>query len=276
MLEHSQVGRGCRFATCGHSLTQDRQGNRLRRARQRCGRDTDNAGSAVQGNGDHHPPAVPHGREEDRRGRVCRRRARHPRPSRAGAGHGTCLPPRTRFFPVSGRVVSPASTAVPSITSPVPTAILTIIPTAVASRRSARRGGIGLVTSVIPDLAVARSVLQARPADWSLASELGWFDQCSWLLSTPRLCGLGLICNVATLSGDNKLETCSVSAAWEGQCSVGAWSGWQGLQIATSCSGQICTATKTCSWNHVQIGVAGQPLASDLGWFDQCSWLLST
>ena len=23
--------------------------------------------------------------------------------------------------------------------------------------------------------------------DWSLASELGWFDQCSWLLSTPRL-----------------------------------------------------------------------------------------
>ena len=36
-------------------------------------------------------------------------------------------------------------------------------------------------------LAVARPVLQARPADWSLASELGWFDQCSWLLSTPRL-----------------------------------------------------------------------------------------
>ena len=77
-------------------------------------------------------------------------------------------------------------------------------------------------------------------------------------------CGLGLICNVATLSGDNKLETCSVSAAWAGQCSVGAWSGWQGLQIATSCSGQICSATKTCSWNPVQIGVAGQPLASDL------------
>ena len=24
----------------------------------------------------------------------------------------------------------------------------------------------------------------------------------------------------------------------------------------------------------MQIGVAGQPLASDLGWFDQCSWLL--
>ena len=90
------------------------------------------------------PPAVPHGREEDRRGRVC------PRPSRAGAGHGTSLPPRTRFFPVSGRVVSLASTAVPSITSPVPTAILTIILAAVASRRSARRGGIGLVTSVIP------------------------------------------------------------------------------------------------------------------------------
>ena len=24
----------------------------------------------------------------------------------------------------------------------------------------------------------------------------------------------------------------------------------------------------------VQIGVAGQPLASELGWFDECSWLL--
>ena len=124
-------------------------------------------------------------------------------------------------------------------------------------------------------LAVARSVLQARPADWSLASELGWFDQALGCFQPQGLqCGLGLICNVATLSGDNKLETCSVSAAWAGQCSVGAWSGWQGLQIATSCSGQICTATKTCSWNPVQIGVAGQPLASDLGWFDQCSWLL--
>ena len=42
-------------------------------------------------------------------------------------------------------------------------------------------------------------------------------------------------------------------------CSVGLW--------------QICNV---CSWNPVQIGVAGQPLASDLGWFDQCSWLLST
>ena len=124
-------------------------------------------------------------------------------------------------------------------------------------------------------LAVARSVLQARPADWSLASELGWFDQALGCFQPQGLqCGLGLICNVATLSGDNKLETCSVSAARAGQCSVGAWSGWQGLQIATSCSGQICTATKTCSWNPVQIGVAGQPLASDLGWFDQCSWLL--
>ena len=41
-------------------------------------------------------------------------------------------------------------------------------------------------------LAVARSALLSRPAvgtcaDWPLASELGWFDQCSWLLSTPRL-----------------------------------------------------------------------------------------
>ena len=35
---------------------------------------------------------------------------------------------------------------------------------------------------------------------------------------------------------------------------------------------QICFASKT-NWNPVQIGVAGQPLASELGWFDQCSWL---
>ena len=41
-------------------------------------------------------------------------------------------------------------------------------------------------TADLQHLAVARSVLQARPADWSLASEW-WFDQCSWLLSTPRL-----------------------------------------------------------------------------------------
>ena len=50
-------------------------------------------------------------------------------------------------------------------------------------------------------LAVARSVLQARPADWSLASELGWFDQALGCYQLQGLqCGLGLICNVATLS----------------------------------------------------------------------------
>ena len=48
----------------------------------------------------------------------------------------------------------------------------------------------------------------------------------------------------------------------------------RGCRFATSCSGQICFASKTCNWNPVQIGVAGQPLASELGWFDQCSWLL--
>ena len=50
----------------------------------------------------------------------------------------------------------------------------------------------------------------------------------------------------------------------------------RGCRFATSCSGQICFAIKTCSWKPVQIGVAGQPLASELGLFDQCSWLLST
>ena len=50
----------------------------------------------------------------------------------------------------------------------------------------------------------------------------------------------------------------------------------RGCRFATSCSGQICFATKTCSWKPAQIGVAGQPLASELGWFDQCSWLVST
>ena len=44
-----------------------------------------------------------------------------------------------------------------------------------------------------------------------------------------------------------------------------------GCRFATSCSAQICFATKTCSWKPVQIGVAGQvgvagqPLASELG-----------
>ena len=99
----------------------------------------------------------------------------------------------------------------------------------------------------------------------------------------PKACsvGLGLICNVATLPGD--------SFAWQQvgnlqcQCSMGRGSAvlehgqvGRGCRFATSCSGQICFATKTCSWNPVQIGVAGQPLASELGWFDQCSWLLST
>ena len=37
----------------------------------------------------------------------------------------------------------------------------------------------------------------------------------------------------------------------------------RGYRFATACSGQICFAIKTCSWNPVQIGVAGQPLASE-------------
>ena len=98
--------------------------------------------------------------------------------------------------------------------------------------------GLQCWTLDLQHLAVARSALLSRPAigkcaDWSLG-ELGWFDQCSWLLSTPRLAVWTLVdlqpCQVTALLG-NKLETCSVSAAWAGQCSVGAWSGWQALQI---------------------------------------------
>ena len=55
-------------------------------------------------------------------------------------------------------------------------------------------------------LAVARSALLSRPAVETL------FDQCSWLLSTPRLAEP---CQVTALLG-NKLKTCSVSAAWAG------------------------------------------------------------
>ena len=55
-------------------------------------------------------------------------------------------------------------------------------------------------------LAVARSALLSRPAVETL------FDQCSWLLSTPRLAEP---CQVTALLG-NKLKTCSVNAAWAG------------------------------------------------------------
>ena len=52
----------------------------------------------------------------------------------------------------------------------------------------------------------------------------------------------------------------------------------RGCRFATSCSGQICFASKT-NWNPVQIGVAGQHLGSEsaLGCFQhkglQC-WTL--
>ena len=65
-------------------------------------------------------------------------------------------------------------------------------------------------------------------------------------------------------------KTCSWNPVQIGECSVGAWSGWQEL-FATSCSGQICFARPA-----LEPCAAGQPLASELGWFDQCSWLLST
>ena len=49
----------------------------------------------ISGTGQWRPssPAVPHGREEDQRGRVCRRHTCHPRPFKADADCGTCLPP---------------------------------------------------------------------------------------------------------------------------------------------------------------------------------------
>ena len=56
--------------------------------------------------------------------------------------------------------------------------------------------------------------IQIGVAGQPLASELGWLDQCSWLLSIGRFAMLQP-CQVTALLG-NKLETCSVSAAWAG------------------------------------------------------------
>ena len=98
------------------------------------------------------------------------------------------------------------------------------------------------------------------PVCGDLTSALGCFQP------QGLQCGLGLICNVATLSGDNKLETCSVSAAWAGAVLERQGAGAADCNIL-QWPDLFCT--KTCSWNPVQIGVAGQPLASDLGWFDQ-------
>ena len=58
------------------------------------------------------------------------------------------------------------------------------------------------------------TVKQIGVAGQPLASELGWLDQCSWLLSIGRFAMLQP-CQVTALLG-NKLETCSVSAAWAG------------------------------------------------------------
>ena len=46
------------------------------------------------------------------------------------------------------------------------------------------------------------------------------------------------------------------------QCSVGAWSGWQGLQICNILQWPDLLYFQD-SWNPVQIGVAGQHLASE-------------
>ena len=54
------------------------------------------------------------------------------------------------------------------------------------------------------------------------------------------------------------------------QCSMGRLATlkcWILLDSAVLEDGQV-------QLEPVQIGVAGQPLASELGWFDECSWLL--
>ena len=115
----------------------------------------------------------------------------------------------------------------------------------------------------VQHLAVARSALQSdrqlEPcADWCSFWPVSWGG-------LARAFGCfqleGLQCG--TLPGD--------SFAWQQvgnlqcQCSMGRLA-----SLECWISGQICFAIRTCS------SCAGQSLASELGWFDQCSWLLST
>ena len=80
-----------------------------------------------------------------------------------------------------------------------------------------------------------KSVLQARPCRLVLVSELEWL----LVAFDPKQCVLGLICNVATLSGDNKLETCSVVHMGRTvQC-------WSMVRLVL----QMCFVSKTCNWN---------------------------
>ena len=76
-------------------------------------------------------------------------------------------------------------------------------------------GQVGRLQICNQDLQLVQIGVAGQP----LASELGWFDQCSWLLSTPRL-AVWQICNFATLPGDSfvwrQVGSCSVSAAWAG------------------------------------------------------------
>ena len=114
-------------------------------------------------------------------------------------------------------------------------------------------------------LAVARSVLQdlqLEPcaAGQPLASELGWFDQCSWLLFNPN-CSVGLwqICNVATLPGASSSPS---QFQQPPQCPC---SRRRGPGSRTSCRspylscispltpGILVLSSKTCSWIFVQI-----------------------
>ena len=96
-------------------------------------------------------------------------------------------------------------------------------------------------------------------------AELGWFDQCSWLLLSSV--GLWQICNVATLPGD--------SFAWQQvgnlqcQCSMGRLASskcwiclpvqcWSMVRLAGAADFQHLAVArsaffKTCSWIFVQI-----------------------
>ena len=81
--------------------------------------------------------------------------------------------------------------------------------------------------------------LQLEPcADWcswaASGSELGWFDQCSWLLSTPRLAW-------SVDFGRFAIKLDFLDSAVLEHSQVG-----RGSRFATSCSGQICFASKTC------------------------------
>ena len=99
--------------------------------------------------------------------------------------------------------------------------------------------------AALQQLAVARSVLQSRPAAGVL--QIG-------VMLQP--------CQVTALLG-NKLETCSVCAAWQVgkfkvlvclKCSVGALVVWQGLQICNILQWPDLFCNQNLQLDPVQIG----------------------